>query len=80
MVLSRCVLTIVLYNDKNVSLSRIWKVLQIIFFHLCCFVYSLINVIMKGQLCVYNESMTPKSFCFLIVSSGCTVVLSVIEY
>ena len=46
---------ILIFLYKLEIARRNWKVLQINFFHLCCFVYSLINVVIKGQLCVYNN-------------------------
>ena len=59
------------------------------FCHLCCFVYNLINVIMKGQLCVYTDHSIFLFFnCVEQMYSGVVwwclvsymVVFSVIEY
>ena len=68
---------IVLYNGKNVSLSRNLKVLRIIF---VIFVSSFTAWLVWSSKESFVSIITPKSFCFSIVSSGYMELLSVLEY
>ena len=66
-----------LYNGKNASLSRNWKVLRTIFI---IFVALFTAWLMWSSKDSFVSIITPKSFCFSIVLSGCMELLRVIEY